>query len=67
VTFTDQVNQLVTFDLFDASGRLVFQHEEFINDVFVTLDVVPVVAGTYYLGIKIGDNEEKFYPVVGGF
>jgi PKD repeat protein len=67
ITFTDKVDQTVVFELYDISGRLVFRQEEFVNDVFTALDLFQVVAGMYYLSIKIGENEVNVFPVMGGF
>jgi len=67
ITFTDKVDQNVAFQLFDVNGRLVFEQEEFVNDVFVTLDVIQLIAGMYYLSVKIGTAEENVFPVMGGF
>ena len=67
ITFTDLVAQNVTFELFDYSGRIVFTHEEWINNVFVTLDVGQLIPSTYFLSIKIGDDKEKVFRVLGGF
>ncbi|RLD19267.1 MAG: hypothetical protein DRI69_08735 [Bacteroidetes bacterium] len=67
VTFTDKVDQNVDFRMFDSSGRLVFEQSEFVNDVYVSLNVIQMIAGTYYLNIKIGDGEEKSYTLIGGF
>jgi hypothetical protein len=56
----------VIFELYDATGRLVVEREEFVDDVFGMLDLPDMPVGTYYLSIQIGTTERKVYPVVKG-
>ena len=67
VTFTDRVDQNVKFELFDASGRLVYEEEAWVDDVWTSREVFQVTQGIYFFSIKIGDQDEEVYPVMGGF
>jgi hypothetical protein len=67
VTFTDRVDQNVKFELFDASGRLVYEEEAWVDDVWTSREIFQVTAGIYFFSIKIGDQEEEVFPVMGGF
>ena len=66
ITFTDRVDQKVFFGMYDASGRLVYEGEQVINDVFHRLELFQVPMGIYYLQIQIGEEDAKVYPMMGG-
>ena len=66
ITFTEKVGQNVKFELFDQTGRLIQDSEQFINDVFYSMEVYQLPMGVYFLAVTIGDKESKVFPVMGG-
>lgn len=67
MTFNDIVNSPVTFELFDAAGRLVLNEVHDISGVYFNLPVPPGMAeGAYVLRITIGDGDPETVKLLRG-
>jgi len=66
ITFNDLVNEPVYFELYDAKGRLMFEEQRTINDVYLRLETGDLPAGVYFLSYKIGELEAKTLKLVCG-
>jgi hypothetical protein len=66
VTFTSNLQENVTFELYDATGRLVVEREAFVDDVYGMLDLPDLSSGTYYLSVQIGTSERSVFGLVKG-
>lgn len=67
LTFNEIIDQDVFLELYDAGGRLVFDHSTFVDGVFLRADLNnQYPAGVYYLSIQVGDREPEVYPLLGG-
>ncbi len=64
ITFNGVVNQTVLFEVFDARGKQVLETSAIINSPFHMLPLSKWPQGVYYLSIKIGDEEEKVFPIL---
>ncbi|MEM8523196.1 MAG: T9SS type A sorting domain-containing protein [Bacteroidota bacterium] len=59
LTFDGFVNQEVSFELYDATGRLVYQQEQVVDDIYLRLEVNQLPAGIYFLRYKIGEQAAR--------
>jgi hypothetical protein len=67
ITFNDLVNGPVTFEMFDAAGRLALQETHEINGVYFNLRMPPGMAqGAYLFRITIGDGDSETVKVIRG-
>ncbi|MEM6699306.1 MAG: PKD domain-containing protein, partial [Bacteroidota bacterium] len=64
LTFDGFVNQEVTFEIYDAAGRLVYEYEQFVEDIYMRLEMAPLPVGVYFLRYKIGEQEAKIERLV---
>ncbi|NJL74860.1 MAG: T9SS type A sorting domain-containing protein [Saprospiraceae bacterium] len=58
-TFTDFVNEPVTFELYDVAGRLILKRQQEVNNVYVRIETGVLPQGTYLLNYKIGERTAK--------
>ena len=65
-TFTDVVKSNIKFELYDATGRLMFEKLDWVDAAFYSLPLSQVPAGIYYLSVAIGEEKEEIFPIMGG-
>jgi len=64
LTFDGFVNQEATFELYDVAGRLVYQYEQVVEDIYLRLEMEPFPAGVYFLRYKIGEQDAQTVRLV---
>lgn len=56
-TFNNLVNEPLTTNLYNASGKLVFSETETFTGIYKEIDTQQLARGVYFLQIIIGDNQ----------
>lgn len=64
ISFSSIIDDLVTFRLYDASGRLVVEDKAVPNAVSYTLDQLHLPTGVYVLAVQIGEGEIKAFKLL---
>lgn len=64
LTFDGFIDQEVTFELYDVAGRLVYQYEQVVEDIYLRLEMDPLPAGIYFLRYKVGEQEAKTVQLI---
>ena len=66
VSFSSVINNEVTLNLFDMSGRLVREEKVTPNSIALELDGMSLPAGVYVLYIQVGEGEAETYKLFTG-
>lgn len=66
LTFSDFLDETITYELYDEIGRLVLKGKQDVTDVYTKLDFGDLPFATYMLSIQIGDAEAETYKLLGG-
>ena len=67
LTFNDNIQETVTYDMFNAAGQLVLKGVIDAPGIFATIHVPGgLVAGVYFLQIRIGEGEAQVFKLFGG-
>ena len=66
VTFTDNVNADVQFDVYDVVGRSVYSQKLTVAGIYQELKMGSLAKGIYVVSVKIGDAEPQSFKLFGG-